>query len=67
MTGVAVGLAVAAPLAHLLARLLVDVHPNDVVVFGGVAVLLVTVAACAAWVPAHRAASVNPTLTLRAQ
>ena len=65
--GVAVGLAVAVPLAHLLARLLVDVHPNDVAVFGGVALLLVAVAACAAWVPAHRAARVDPMITLRAE
>ena len=65
--GVAVGLAAAVPLAQLLARLLVDVHPNDAVVFGGVAVLLVAVAACAAWVPAHRAASVDPMITLRAE
>ena len=65
--GVAVGLAVAVPLAHLLARLLVDVHPNDVVVFAGVALLLVAAAVCAAGVPAHRAAHVDPMLTLRAE
>ena len=65
--GVAVGLAVAVPLAHLLARLLVDVHPNDVVVFGGVALLLVAATVCAAWVPAHRAAHVDPMITLRAE
>ena len=65
--GVAVGLAVAVPLAHFLARLLVDVHPNDVTVFGGVAVLLVVVAVSAACVPAHRAARVDPMTTLRAE
>ena len=65
--GVAVGLAVAVPLAHLLARLLVDVHPNDVIVFGGVALLLVAAAVCAAGVPAHRAAHVDPMTTLRAE
>ena len=65
--GVAAGLAVAVPLAHLMARLLVDVHPNDVVVFGGVALLLVAVAVCAACVPAHRAARVDPMITLRAE
>ena len=65
--GVAVGLAVAVPLAHFLDRLLVDVHPNDVTVFGGVAVLLVVVAVSAACVPAHRAARVDPMTTLRAE
>ena len=67
LIGVAVGLAVAVPLAHLMARLLVDVHPNDLVVFGGVALLLVAVAVCAACVPAHRAARVDPMITLRAE
>ena len=67
VVGVAVGLAVAVPLAHFMARLLVDVHPNDVTVFGGVAVLLVAVAACAACVPAQRAARVDPMTTLRAE
>ena len=65
--GVAVGLAVAVPLAHLLARLLVDVHPNDVVVFAGVALLLMAAAVFAAGVPAHRAAHVDPMITLRAE
>ncbi len=63
--GVAIGLAVAVPLAHLMARLLVDVHPNDVVVFGGVALLLVAVAVCAAGMAARRAARVDPMITLR--
>ena len=65
--GVAVGLAAAVPLAHLMARLLVDVHPNDVVVFGGVALLLAAVAVCAAYVPARRAARVDPMIALRAE
>ena len=65
--GVAVGLTVTVPLAHFMARLLVDVDPNDVVIFGGVALLLVAVAVCAACVPAHRAARVDPMTTLRAE
>ena len=67
LIGLAVGLALAVPLAHLMARLLVDVHPNDVVIFGSVTLLLVAVAACATWVPAHRAAHVDPMITLRAE
>ena len=67
LIGVAVGLAVAVPLAHLMTRLLVDVHPNDVVVFGGVALLLAAVAACATYVPARRATRVDPMITLRAE
>ena len=65
--GVAVGLALAVPLSRLMAGLLVDVHPNDVVVFGSVALLLLAVAACATCVPAHRAARVDPMITLRTE
>ena len=67
LIGVAVGLAVAVPLARFMARLLVDVHPNDVVVFGSVTLLLVAVAACATYVPARRALRVDPMITLRAE
>ena len=67
LIGLAVGLALAVPLAHLMARLLVDVHPNDVVVFGSVTLLLVAIAACATCVPARRAARVDPMITLRAE
>ena len=65
--GVVAGLALAVPLAHLMARLLVDIHPNDVAVFGGVALLLVAVGVCAACVPAYRAARVDPMMTLRVE
>ena len=65
--GVALGFAVALPLAHLMAQLLVDVHPNDVVVFGGVALLLAVVALCAAYLPARRGARVDPMVTLRVE
>ncbi len=67
LIGVAVGLAVAVPLAHFMARLLVDVHPNDVVVLGGVTLLLVSVAVCAAYVAARRAGRVDPMITLRVE
>ena len=65
LIGVAAGLAVAVPLAHLMARLLVDVHPTDVVVLGSVTFLLVAVAACATCVPAYRASRVDPMIALR--
>ena len=67
VVGVAIGLAVAVPLARLIARLLVGVHPNDVVVFGGVALLLVAVAVCAAGVAARNAGRVDPMITLRVE
>ena len=64
--GVAVGLAVAAPLADFLTRLLVDLHPNDVIIFCVVVVLFMAVAVCVAGVPAHRAGRVDPMTTLGA-
>ena len=64
--GVAVGLAVAAPLADFLTRLLVDLHPNDVIIFCVVVVLFMAVAVCVAGVPAHRAGRLDPMTTLGA-
>jgi ABC-type lipoprotein release transport system permease subunit len=50
-----------------VAPLLFDVSPRDPVVFGGVAVTLLTVAAAASFVPAVRASRVDPAVALRAE
>jgi len=63
--GCAVGLAAAAPAAHLLRRFLFGVKAVDPVTFVGVAVLMTGLTLTAAWIPARRAASVDPIETLR--
>ena len=65
-----VALAFGWPAAWLLARIasafLYGISPHDAVTFTIVPLLLIFVALAAAWIPARRAAAINPTEALRA-
>jgi ABC-type antimicrobial peptide transport system permease subunit len=63
--GVAIGLAGAVELTRYLQSLLFGVGAYDPAVYGGVTLLLVTVAAAACYLPARRATRVAPTVALR--
>ncbi len=65
LTGAAIGLAVAAAATRFLRSLLFAVEPTDPVTFAAVAVLLLAVAALAAWLPARRASRLDPLAVLR--
>jgi putative ABC transport system permease protein len=63
--GVLFGLAGAMALTRLMRVLLFGVSPTDAVTFAAVAALLVVVALAASWLPARRAARVDPVVALR--
>lgn len=63
--GIAIGLVGAFLLTRVLASMLVEVKPTDPVTFVSVAVLFLLVAAIASWLPALRAARLDPTTALR--
>ena len=65
--GVAAGLIAALVVSRALGSLLFDVTPSDPATLTGVSLLLLLVAAGAAWVPARRAAGVDPLVALRVE
>jgi putative ABC transport system permease protein len=67
LVGIGIGLAAAYALTRTIASFLYEVSPTDPATAVGVAAVLLTVAGVAAFVPARRAASVDPALTLRAE
>ena len=63
--GLVLGGVVAMAITRLIANLLFEVGPTDVTTFAGVAALLLAVATIASWMPARRAAKVDPVMALR--
>lgn len=61
------GVALAIPSANLLTALLCQVRPRDPWVFAPLALVLLTVAVVAGYIPARRATRVDPLVTLRAE
>jgi predicted permease len=67
LVGLAAGVAGSAGLTQLLGGMLYDVRPLDPVVLGGVALLLAAVALFASYLPARRAARIDPIAALRCE
>ena len=65
--GVTIGLVLAATLARSVAALLVGVTPTDPATLAGVGVALVAATAGATWIPARRAARIDPMQALRVE
>ncbi len=65
-TGVAIGAGAALGLSRLMQSLLFQVSPLDPLTYGAVAVVLVAAAVLASYLPARRAAGVDPVDALRA-
>jgi putative ABC transport system permease protein len=67
LAGLAAGVAGSAGLTRLLTGMLYEVRPLDPVVLGGVSVLLAAVALLASYLPARRAARIDPIAALRCE
>ncbi|MDP2053691.1 MAG: ABC transporter permease, partial [Acidobacteriota bacterium] len=65
LAGIVLGLVAAAALTRIMASLLVGVTATDPATYATMAVLFTIVATFAAWVPARRAAALNPNVALR--
>jgi ABC-type antimicrobial peptide transport system permease subunit len=63
--GLALGLAGAFAASRLLTSMLFEVKPNDPLTYSGVAALLGIVALAASYIPARRAARIDPLVALR--
>ena len=63
--GIVVGVAVALALMRLVKSMLYGIQPYDPVALSAGVLLLITVAVAASWIPARRAASVQPMDALR--
>jgi ABC-type antimicrobial peptide transport system permease subunit len=63
--GIVLGVIAAVALTRVMATLLVGVSATDPATFGGMAILFTLVATIAAWIPARRAAGLNPNVALR--
>jgi ABC-type antimicrobial peptide transport system permease subunit len=60
-----IGLLIAVGVTRLMTTLLLSVSATDPVTFASVSALLIVVALLACWLPARRAAKVDPMVTLR--
>jgi putative ABC transport system permease protein len=67
IVGVAVGATLSAGMVKVLASAFVGVVATDLIAFAGIAGVLVAIAALASWIPARRAARVDPMVALRAE
>jgi putative ABC transport system permease protein len=65
IVGAVVGIAAARAAVKLLDTMLFGTQPSDPTTFAGVIVALLAVATAAAWIPARRAARVDPIVALR--
>jgi putative ABC transport system permease protein len=65
VTGLVLGVAGAFYSARLIRGLLFHVPPDDPATFVGVALLMMAIGLVACWIPAIRAARIDPAITMR--
>ena len=64
-SGVGIGLLLAFALAHGVANLIYGVRPDDPIIFAGITAAIAAIAIGASWLPARRAARIDPMAALR--
>ena len=67
LTGIGIGIAGSLAVTRLLADFLFGVEPTDPLTYAGVALLLLTIALVASYIPSRRALRVDPITALRAE
>jgi putative ABC transport system permease protein len=67
MVGLIIGMALSAALGRVLASAFVGVASAGIATFGAIAALVVAVTMLASWIPARRAATVDPMVALRSE
>ena len=65
LSGAAIGLTVAFLLTKLIQSLLFGVQATDPLIFAGIPLLLAVIALLASYIPAQRAARIDPLVSLR--
>ncbi len=65
--GIGIGVIVALAASRLIQQLLFNVPPHDPLIYAGISLLLIAVAALACWLPARRATKVDPLEALRSE
>lgn len=65
--GIGLGLAVAAALSRFMQTILFETSPHEPLVYAAVAAVLLASTLLACWLPARRAARVDPVVALRAE
>jgi ABC-type antimicrobial peptide transport system permease subunit len=65
--GLAIGIATALAATRAMSSMLVGVAPSDPVTFAAMTILFLLVSTAACWLPARRAASLDPNVALRAE
>ena len=64
LVGMIIGLVMAVLLGHVIAAMLVGVKPTDPASFSATFLLFIVIAAMASWLPARRAAGMDPKTAL---
>ena len=63
--GIGLGLVIAIATTRVMSSMLVNVKPTDPITFVGMVLLFLVIAAAACWMPARRAAAMDPNVALR--